>query len=277
MAQRQQKIIPTGELTGYLEARRSTKNRGGLPPNRLHTHYLVETNKWKQLPGYYTAWANEILAHPEKDGQFQKGRDVVDSKNGWTVPAYYLQKAHEEKEVFGRAGVGLAITPEDIPKEGGKRIVHPKSIVVLHGLPQESGGKGKADETTGIPLQVSEELWNQLSDKEKAWLYRIAGVGVGPVLRNDCVFSGRRNVYANGSPDYAFGVAYVGLEEATPKKLQLQKDPEDNGILVKGVTLTEFRQIVGDAHTNLTELADTIKPEELTAIKRLVQALEIKE
>jgi hypothetical protein len=219
-------IVPLGKNAGYLEARRLAAERGTkLPSNVLHDDYLVRTGRWKKVREIYPAWALEIIVHPEKDGSFEKGKDVVDSEIGWIVPAKYVPE-----EAVGRKGVGLLLVPGDI-EEKDKVVIHPAGEpVILTPFIQENGDGGKVDEATRVPLAISKELFEQLSVNEKRWLFRMAGVGVRPLARGRCYYdyNNRRYVFGSCRPDYGLGVA----GEAAPKK---------DGIVINGVTLGEFR------------------------------------
>lgn len=280
--QKRQVIKPTGENAGWLNARKSVQDKGGLPSNVLHDDVLVklwptlsEPEKAK-LRGYYAAWAREVLVYPAKEGQFKKGKDVVDAHKDeqgreWVFPASSMPE-----EAVGRDKVGLFVDPQNV-EVNSKRVVvlaEPKSIVVLTPFIQSNGGMGLVDEKTRVPLEVAPEVAERLTEDQRRWLYRVDGAGVRPLVRD---VTGRRYVYAlYGRRDCAFGVAYVGLEEAAPK-IAVAKAPEDQGLLVKGVSLEQFRTLVGDANVSLSELGQTVRPEKLEAMRRLVQALEIKE
>ncbi len=177
-----------------------------LPSNVLHDDYLVHSEKWEPLKerNYYSAWAREILAYPEEDGVFVQGKDIVDSKTGWTLPASYIPP-----NAIGEKGIGLFIDPGMIHEESRNIIINPKTIIVLHGLLQD-GTVGKVDERTRIPLQTEVLLLGQLSDEEKRSFYRISGVGVRPLARggnND--LGGKRYILANLRPSEALGVGGV--------------------------------------------------------------------
>ncbi|MDO8554384.1 MAG: hypothetical protein Q7S22_06245 [Candidatus Micrarchaeota archaeon] len=50
---------------------------------------------------------------------------------------------------------------------------------------------------------------------------------------------------------------------------------KEQDLLVKGVTLEAFRILVGDANASLSDLAQTVSPEKLGALTRLIQALKL--
>jgi hypothetical protein len=195
-----------GEIikTAYIWARDIAAASGlQLPSNALHDDYLVYSQKWKTLDkqGYYPAWAREILAYPEKDGIFTSGRDIVDSKTKWVIPANYVPQI-----AFGIKGVGLFIDPEIVRKENGRMIVHPNSIVVLNGLLQKDGRVGKVYPATRVPLEIDARLLAKLPDKEKRWFWRISGVGVRPVARDYYFLVNRRSILCDCDPGSGFGV-----------------------------------------------------------------------
>ncbi len=208
--QTQRIIVPIGVRTGYLEASKIAKKLGGkLPANPLHDEYVARSDRWEKLPCYYAAWARELLVHPEKGGKFKKGRDIVDSETGWTVPASYIPK-----EAFGTKGVGLFVDPGNMQKEKGRVIVHPAGkIAVLAPFIQESRNPGNVDEVARIPLALGTG-----SDMDMAWFWRINGVGVRPLVRgrNHLLLSfNGQDVNANLQPGCCFGVA---LELELPAK-----------------------------------------------------------
>jgi hypothetical protein len=100
---------------------------------------------------------------------------------------------------------------------------------------------------------------------------------LGLVARADYWLGVRRYVFLDDRPSLAFGVAVEAASGGAPKKLQVDTAPEASGILVKGVTLDEFRALVGDASADLQGVLQTIRPEKLAAVQRLLQALDIKE
>ncbi|MEK6981756.1 MAG: hypothetical protein AABX38_02395 [Candidatus Micrarchaeota archaeon] len=276
--QKRQVIVPTGQDLSWLEARKAVKEKGGLPSHVLHDDYLVGSEKWKELPsGYYAAWAREVLVYPEQSGQFRKGIDVVDVNKDNAGREWILPASSIPEQAIGRAKVGLFIDPEQVEVNDKRVVILPKSVVVLEGFIQESGTAGKVDEKTRVPLEISKELFDNLSDSEKRWLFRISGVGVRPLIRGfDRYGIYGQGVSADRGHDNGYGVAYVGLEEAAPK-IEVARAPENQGILVKGVTLEAFRAIVEDANASLSDIAQTVRPEKLEALSRLIKALEIKE
>src|SRR5271157_3720374 len=172
-------IVPLGQQANYPEARKLASGRGlRLASNVLHDEYLVKSERWREVEEVYPAWAMELLVHPAKEGEFDKGKDVVDSETGWRLPAAYLSDPRfVDSDVF-RKGIGLFIDPEDVIEERGRMVVIPASIVVLDPFIQESKTCGKVDDISGVPLAIEPQ-----KDMDKRWLYRIEGVGVRPLAR----------------------------------------------------------------------------------------------
>lgn len=210
-----QLIVPLGKRAGYMEARTLTASFGqSLPSHVLHDDYLVKTDLWSGVQSLYPAWAREIVVHPEKDGKFKTGKDVVDTAadaqgRPWVFPARYLPR-----EAIGKQKVGLFVDPSDVRVEKYRRrnavIVHPASIIVLHGFLQQDGAVGKADEATRIPLEVAPDVLASLPKSEKRWLYRADNSNVSPVWRVHFDFSLRRDIYLYvtvGRPSFHRGVA----------------------------------------------------------------------
>jgi hypothetical protein len=196
-----------GKITkaGYLEARRLAAEKGmKLPSNALHDDYLVMTDEWQAIRDLYPAWARELIAHPEKDGIFVPGKDIVDSETGWILPWSELVKFAQLSELSGEKK-GLFIDPKDIIDDKGRMIVLPATIVVLHPFIQETGDVGTVDMATRIPLEVAPQ-----TDVERRCLFRIVGVGVRPLARGRYGYYDydyRRVVGGNYRPDDGLGVA----------------------------------------------------------------------
>ncbi|MFH0738067.1 MAG: hypothetical protein V1827_05285 [Candidatus Micrarchaeota archaeon] len=288
----QRKIVPLGCTAGYLEARRLAAKKGmKLPSNVLHDDYLVRTDRWKEVGEIYPAWALEILVHPENGGKFKKGKDVVDSETGWTVPAKYVPE-----EAVGRKGVGLLLVPGNI-QEKGKVVVHPKGKpVILTPFIQETGECGKVDEATRVPLAVPPELAHQLSEYEKRWLLRKTGVGVRPLARN-CVGDWCGNFWGVGGvsrPDLGFGVAVEAGSEGNAVKVasmptggrgqdeRTLRVPAQSLLVSSGTdvvtgygTPENVLALVEAARAEFQEVSGAIPLEKLRALNALLQALHV--
>ncbi len=269
----------------HLDARKAVAERKmRLPPHPLLDAY-VQTNIVHGL------WADELLAHPVKDGVFQSGKDVVDALTGMILPASYMPK-----KAVGRKDVGLFIVPEDVREERGKVIVHAQSVIVLEGITQVSDQwvPGKPDVVTKIPLVVSEEEFKRLPEEERRWLYRIAGEGVRPLVRGhyygDCdawIRYDKRYVYAGFGQDVAFGVAGLpAIEGGAPQKLSpldeamqraTQRALVDIGAIEHVRGLEYIQELVGKADATVQELSATVLPEKLAPIRELLESLRAKE
>ncbi len=222
MKKNQKQIVPLMDnngrvkLAGYLEARKLTRGKGGLPSNVLHDDYLVGTNRWKDVQKAYPTWAREILVYPPKDGKFD-GRDVVDSnKDGkgrkWILPASYVPK-----EAVGKEKVGLFINPQEVKEENGRVVVHPKSVLILHPFIQQSYSGGKVDVNTRIPLEVEYELWKTVPVEERRWLVRMDGAGVRPLVRSLSM----KDIETYRKPDNGLRVAHVRIGNLFQEKKPL--------------------------------------------------------
>ncbi len=197
-------VGPDGKITNtdYLEARRLVAAQGvRLPSNVLHDDYLVSSDKWKELDkkGYYAAWAREILVYPGTGGTFIQGEDVIDGGTGWILPARYVPE-----DICGKIGMGLFIDPEDVCRENGRIIVHPKTTIILNRLLQERDAFGMVDEATRIPLETNVQL-----DFEKRWFWRTAGMSVRPICRGASKPNIRMGINCDCFPTSNFGVGGV--------------------------------------------------------------------
>ena len=204
-----QTIIHITPDLSWLDAYEVTKSKGGLPSNVLHDEYLVMSEKWKELPGYYAAWCRELLIYPEQNGLFHKGVDVIDEYKDdkdreWIFPAKYIPKSAISKQ-----GVALFVDPERVELTNDKVIIHPKKVTVLNNFPQKDKWSN-ADIKTRVPLEVTDAELKKLPDNQKRYLYRRSGITVRPVARDFGIgYDFRRGVNANGRPDNRLGVAYV--------------------------------------------------------------------
>jgi hypothetical protein len=218
MQQLKQAIISMHKKADWPRARRITKHKGGLPSNVLHDNYSLSEVKWKSIWSLYPGWAREILIFPEMNGQFRKGKDIVDSLTGWVVPWSAITGLVSSESIIGLK-IGLFVDPgidlENVQVElyKGKdaTVVHPKFIKILTNFIQESGKTGKVDEETRIPIEVDPELLRNLPREELRELYRIDGIGVRPFVRHIHDFGHYEDIIinANISPYEDCGIAYV--------------------------------------------------------------------
>jgi hypothetical protein len=179
-----------------------------------------------------------------------------------------------EPQVRGKKNVVLVAEHPDVTLEtdGKTRVVQAKEIGVVSEFPVASDNWYLVDAKYDIPTGKKVDG----SDNAARYLWRIEK-RVGLVARDCCNYwddDGRRYVYLNGAPSDGFGVAIEAASGGALKKLQVET--ADNGIAIKGVTLEEFRALVGKAETNLAEVSQMLRPEKLEAMRLLLQALEIK-
>jgi hypothetical protein len=143
------------------------------------------TDEWQAIRGLYPAWARELIAHPEKDGIFLPGKDIVDSRTGWILPCNELAKLVPPSDLRGMKKA-LFIEPAGIVEDKGRVVVLPATIVVLHPFIQEDAMPGRVHEATRILLAIEPRTYD-----ETRRFYRPAGVGVRPLARG----RSRYNVY----------------------------------------------------------------------------------
>ncbi|MFH2106192.1 MAG: hypothetical protein ABII22_02950 [Candidatus Micrarchaeota archaeon] len=223
VVQTQKKIVDLGDAP-YLRAREISVQRGmKLASNVLHDDYLVGSNRYQKVRRVYAAWARELLVYPEQNGQFVRGKDVVDSHKDNTGREWVLPASDVPEQAIGRQKVGLFVDPENIEVTDKRVVIHPASVVVLDSFIQTLGNGGKVDEATRIPLEVAPELWEKLSDSEKRWLFRTAGVGVRPLVRYVYDINNRRVVDAGNRPGLGYGVAAEATEGGAPRVTSTSK------------------------------------------------------
>lgn len=210
---RAMQIVLLGKTAAsYPKARKIAEKRGmRLPPYPLLERYVLRAKR-----GGFVA--NELLAHPEKDGVFKKGRDIMDSMADLAIPA-----SEVPPWAFGRRGIGLVVVPKDgedgLEASKWRVWVHPQSIVVFNRMIQTSGQwvPGKPHTITGIPVAVSPKEFERLPEDMKRWLYRIAGEGVRPLVcgyEDDLVRLDGQYVdtYFGVRVDDAFAVAGIPIQ-----------------------------------------------------------------
>jgi hypothetical protein len=216
---------------------------------RLASYPLLDEGIMGRKIGHF-CYAREVVAHPpdpkrfpDSGGIFKKNEDIVDPETGTMVPLEFVR----ERDIY-RPNIGLFIDPEDLDthKKTGDIVVIPKSIIVLGNdeTPFIQKGdewvRGKPDEETRIPLAVSDETWNDLSDEEKRWFYRVPQQGVRFLVRlgNDLLGCyGRQGVGADGRPHVVHGVAFEedareAGTSASPSKLGISQ--EGGKLVVEG-------------------------------------------
>jgi hypothetical protein len=211
-------IVPTGNRLSYVEAFNLVREIGGLPSNVLHDDTLVRFGNWKQLGLYYPAWAREVIVHPERNGMFRAGKDVVDADPDCEGRSWIFPSSLMPVEALGRHGMALFIDPQEIRVEGRKVVIEtdPKSIMIVKQFPQVRGW-GRVDERTRLPLALAPE--SRMFDAER-YLVRVDGAGVRPVVRG--CYSLRRVVDASYWHDLAFGVGSVSCIE-TASEIEVAK------------------------------------------------------
>ncbi|NYZ73869.1 hypothetical protein H0O00_01880, partial [Candidatus Micrarchaeota archaeon] len=199
--------------------------------------------------------------------------EYVDSETG----TRYVFPVPEEH--VGKKNVVLVAEHPNFTLEtdGNTRVVQAKEIGIVSEFPVASEnwylGDPKYDIPTGKKVDGSNGAARYLWRIEK----RVGLVARGDDYYGDCYGGGgygRRGVVLDYAPSDAFGVAVEAPEGRTPKKLQV--DAADKGIVISGVTLDEFKTLVGNAEINLTEVSQMLRPEKLEAMRLLLQALEIK-
>ncbi|MDD5337476.1 MAG: hypothetical protein PHS02_03245 [Candidatus ainarchaeum sp.] len=220
-------LITTGLRFNRMDAQRYANASG----KTLASYALVDEGAMKGIIHCMTH-AREWVAHPAKDGTFEKYKDIVDPETGSRVP----WSAVKELDIC-RPGIGLLLDPKDldIHKETGGIVVLPESVVILKNYIHTDGryiwrGFGKVDETTKIPFEVPEKLWNKLPEALKRWFVGIAGIGVRSIARDGYVghsnvficraYNGKLDVHADCHPDDVLAVAF---EEPAARKASAQK------------------------------------------------------
>jgi hypothetical protein len=217
---------------------------------------------------YYGAWAREVLVYPKKDGEFKKGRDVVDAFKDdkgreWIFPAHSIPEV-----AIGRKGIGLFVDPQEIEVKDKKAVVlaRPESIVVLENFIQNNGEIGKVNEATRIPLSVEKSESQDLTDDQRRWLWRVNGAGVRPLVRGyvfEDALDDIRIVHADGYHAGEFGVGWASTN--------LEQDKPSQAVAQAPNWLSALRGEAEAAEPVLSALHNIISQDDLQKLERLVR------
>jgi len=244
-----------------------------IASNKRLDKALVGTDEWKSISDVFACWSGTMTGY-EKPGK-KLGKSVVytdpETKQRYVFPV--------PEDYKGTKNAILAVEhPTYILIPDGKDLVvdvkNIENVSLVENFPT-SGGWYLTDEKHGIPIgnQVSS------SNDDARHLWRIDS-RVGPVARG-LGYGDRRVVVLNDGPSLSLGVAVEAPEGSAPE-IETVSSPvssvqAESGVLVKGVTLDEFRALVGDARSNLEELLQTVREEKLEPLLKLVETLKIKE
>ncbi|MDE1810547.1 MAG: hypothetical protein KGH66_00695 [Candidatus Micrarchaeota archaeon] len=269
-------VKPLGD-DGYLNARQKAAMAGGKLPSNLLLDAILNKPEYsdhlKELrnEGYFAAWAHEILVYPKKGGKFQEGKDISDAVGDSEGRQWILDSSCVPKEIFGKKGVGLFVDPEKIEVGEKKVVIYAKQeAVTLLSDFRQNDGWGTMDTKTGIPVGDANS-----SQSDSRYLYRLDGQSVRPVARGFNVngYNYRGSVDAFSRHDVALGVgvaklqAQAGLEEAA----------RSSDIKLRGMSTHDVKTLIRNVNRELSALSDTVKPERLSSIKSLVEAIEVKD
>jgi len=253
-----------------------------IASNKRLDKALVGTDEWKSISDVFACWSGTMTGY-EKPGK-KLGKSVVytdpETKQRYVFPV--------PEDYKGTKNAILAVEhPTYILIPDGKDLVvdvkNIENVSLVENFPT-SDGWYLTDEKHGIPIgnQVSS------SNDDARHLWRIDS-RVGPVARGYAYCYGygyfgyvnRRYVILYDGPSASLGVAVEAPEGSAPE-IETVSSPvssvqAESGVLVKGVTLDEFRALVGDARSNLEELLQTVREEKLEPLLKLVETLKIKE
>ena len=239
---------------------------------------LNETGEWKSISDVFACWSGTMTGY-EKPGK-KLGKSIV-----YTDPETKQRYVFSVPEDYkGAKNAILAVEHPDytLDKDGKDLVVAVKNIEnisLVENFPT-SDGWYLTDEKHGIP--TGDQVDPSNDDARRLW--RVDdGSRVGPVARSfDCfVFDYRRFVYLYDRPSYGLGVAVEAPAGSAPKieavPSQVSSVQEENGVLVKGVSVDEFKALVGNARSSLENLSQMVKDEHLEPLLKLVETLKIKE
>ncbi|MEW6748448.1 MAG: hypothetical protein AB1295_01955 [Candidatus Micrarchaeota archaeon] len=239
-----------------------------IASNKRLSKALVGSDEWRGMKEAFACWGGDMTGYDKPDQKLGKTIEYVDSETG----IRYVFPVPEEH--VGKKNVILVAQHPDFTLEtdGKTRVVQAKEVYVVSEFPVASENWYLGDPKYGIPTGKKVDG----SDEAARYLWRIEK-RVGLVAR-DYGWGGnyRRVVLLNGWPSDGLGVAVEAASGGAPKNLQVETAPQDKGIVISGVTLDEFKTLIGNAETNLADVSQMLRPEKLEAMRLLLQALEIK-
>ena len=169
------------------------------------------------------------LAYPATNGVFKNSKAVVDSETGWKIDSKIVEELHETEKAAGKPGIigvkciGIYASLENLKyykNETAAITKKPDVLCAIYKFIQECYKAGKANEL-GIPVNVSQKLFDKLSGAEKRWFDRLTGAGFRPLLRANFAAEGGRRLI---STKFRFNSSY-----GMPIEISLEKLVEQTG------------------------------------------------
>jgi|GEM_PF-6785293 len=225
-------LVDLGMRASHLKCRRTILDMGlGLPSNVLLDGFLNDPNLINEHNGidgycfslaseFFPTYARELLVHPKRGDSFRKGKDIVDSRSGWILPAEYVPM-----ESVGREGAALFVDPKHIT-EGKTIVVHPESLTVIQ-LPSHyveilKAYDGILDKQTCIPVDCTTEELRASHNTIRLLYLDEDATRIAPIMRGLYTESGlvHQVIFADRHPDaeyYVIGVETFGtMSEDVP-------------------------------------------------------------
>jgi len=239
-----------------------------IASNKRLSKALVGSDEWRSISEVFACWSGTMTAYDKPDQKLGKTIEYVDSETG----TRYVFPVPEEHQ--GKKDVVLVAEHPDFTLEtdGKTRIVQAKEVGIVSKFPVASENWYLGDPKYEIPTGKKVDGSNEAA----RYLWRI-DKRVGLVARDcDVDWGGGsgRLVSLNNRASDGLGVAIEAASGGAPKKLQVETT--ENGIVINGVTLDEFKALLGNANADVQGILETVRPEKLTAVRQLLQALEIK-
>jgi len=233
---------------------------------------LVGSEEWRSVSEVFACWTGTMTGHTKPGEKLGATIEYVDPETNqrWVFPV--------PEQFRGMKDVILVAEHPDytLEKDGRNLVVQAGTVDIVPNFPAVGERWYLGDPKHDIPQgsAISGD------DANARYLWRI-DARVGPVRRGLNVYGRwdgncRRDVLLDGRPSDGLGVVVESPERGASEKLQVERAPENKGIVI-GATLEQMKELVGMAGAAVQELSATVLPEKLEPIRKLVEALQIKE
>jgi len=279
------------------EALARADNAGAvIASNKRLSKALVGSDEWQGIREVFACWTGTMTAYDKPDQKLGKIIEYTDSETG----VRYVFPVPEEH--WGKTNVILVAEHPGVSlvKDGNDRIVQAIGVDIVERFPTSEEGWFLGDPKYDVPQGNKVDSSNQ----DARYLWRI-DKRVGLVARGydggGWGGGGGRDVLLGGAPSGAFGVAVEATDAnvasdiaplvrsaeqsgaAAPRDVEITSSGSevDNGSPYRGVPTTSLIHLPGTvieaAESEYERISQVLRPEQITAYRRLLDSLKIKE